>query len=116
MDPRETQRRARHQNARVRTVERAARAALRDGPIVARTPEGEVRVQEVSVSVDVDGLECLEVRVSPGGNGESRYRIFNPPTHTRRPDGSAVEDPVAALVQVVARYGGATARKPRAAR
>ena len=107
------QRRKESQNARTRLAERAARTALRGGPIVRTTPRGEVRVHEVDVATTPEGLEYLEVRAAPGESGESHYRIFNCPTGVRRPDGSVAEDPVAALAEVLALYGGATPRKRR---
>jgi hypothetical protein len=91
-------------NERVRRSAQAWRAALRDGPVSAHTPAGEVLVLAVDTAVQ-DGVERLEVRTAPGSE-ETHFRIFNPPTGVRR-GGTVVEDPIGALVETLAMHGGA---------
>jgi hypothetical protein len=55
------------------------------------------------------------VITDPGDGGEGHYRIFNPPTGVRGPDGTVTEDPIGALVQVLSLHGAAR-RKPRGPR
>lgn len=98
-------------NARTRRAEQAARALLRDGPIARVTATGEVRIEAVEVTISDDGLSCLEVTTAPGAGGETAFRIFNPPTGVRRGDGTVEEDPVGALIQVLAAHGGAKSRR-----
>ena len=64
----------------------------------------------------VDGLDCLEIASAPGSNGETHWRIFNPPLGVLRPDGSIEEDPVGALAEVLALHGGAARPKRRRTR
>ncbi|HET9234935.1 MAG TPA: hypothetical protein VFP10_12410 [Candidatus Eisenbacteria bacterium] len=100
-------------NARVRLSERAARTVLRDGPIRRSTRQGEVIITDVAVATTSEGLEYLEIRSDPGANGETHWRIFNPPVGVLRPDGSIEESPVEALAEVLALHGGAVRRKRR---
>lgn len=95
-------------NARTRRSEQALRAALRDGPVRRRAGHGDVEIREVVIASTDEGLDYLDVIAEPGASGEHHFRIFNPPTGVRRPDGSVEEDPVLALVEVLALHGGAT--------
>jgi hypothetical protein len=99
-------------NGRARRAERAARAVLDDGPISRYTERGEVTVTEVDVRTE-DGLDYLNVRCEPGEAGETHFRIFNVPTGVRRPDGTVEEDPIGALVEVLALHGAAVPTKRR---
>lgn len=95
-----------------------ARAALRawrerpsgDQPYVWATPAGEVRIQALSV-LELDGHEVLDVTVGDPTNGDPHFRVVNPPTVIREPDGSYREDPLAAVAQVIGEHGGAARRK-----
>jgi hypothetical protein len=100
-------------NGRTRRAEQAARALLRDGPITRATPAGVVQIEGVEISIDETGLMCLEVVTAPGAEGETSFRIFNPPTGVRRSDGTIEEDPVGALIQVLAAHGAAKTRRRR---
>jgi hypothetical protein len=86
---------------------------LRDGPIRRHTRSGEVVIREVRMETSPEGLDYLDVIITPGVSEEPHFRIFNPPTGVRRPDGSIEEDPVAALAEVLALHGGALRRKRR---
>ncbi len=95
-----------------------AHAALRawrerpngDQPYVRTTPTGEVRIEALSLS-EVDGTGVLEISVGDPENGDPRFRVVNPPTLVRDPDGSFREDPLAALAQVIGEHGGSARRK-----
>jgi hypothetical protein len=62
------------------------------------------------VTTDPDGLSCLEVYAAPGDEGETLFRIFNPPTGVRR-NGVVEHDPVGAIIQALAANGGARRKK-----
>jgi hypothetical protein len=103
-------------NDRARAVERAARAALREGNISRHTPRGEVTIVAVDLITTAE-VEFIEVRAAPSTeSGETHFRIVNPPIGVRRPDGSVEEDPLGALAEVLAQFGGALRAKRRRAR
>ena len=100
-------------NARARRVRQAAETVLSQGHISRRTPRGEVVINSVEL-LTVDGMDYIEVYAAPGtASGETHFRIFNPPTGVRRPDGSIEEDPIGALAEVLALHGGARQAKRR---
>lgn len=108
-----TARRRQAGNARARRVRQAAEEVLRRGHISRRTRDGEVLIESVELCAE-DGLEWIEARTAPGTeSGETHFRIFNPPLGVLRQDGSIEEDPLAALAEVIAQFGGARSVKRR---
>lgn len=105
------------QNGRVRKLRQAARAALKDGEVYARrTSRGEIHIQGLIFKEDVaTGLEYVEILMDGETEGEDpHFRIFNPPTLVSDPYGDVEihgaryrEDPLEALAEVLAMYGGA---------
>lgn len=107
--------------ARVSAVQAAADAVLVDGHVyAARTPEGEVRICRVTSHQEGDA-HWVEVHLhGETTGGDPHFRIFNPPILAADPLGPVEingqrfrEDPLAAVAQVVASLGGATAQKTR---
>jgi hypothetical protein len=98
---------------RVRAVQRAAEAIGEDG-YVRMTRRGPVHLQSLTFHKEGE-VEWVEAHL--GGQtegGDPHYRIFNPPTLVEDPDGDVQlttgtyrEDPLAAVAEVIAQYGGA---------
>jgi hypothetical protein len=83
----------------------AAIAALEwpeDDPLCVDTPHGTVYVTDLAVQ---DGV--VEVTVSCPSGGDPHFRIINPPTCVIEDDGAITDDPIRAVAEAVARYGGA---------
>jgi hypothetical protein len=96
---------------RARTAFRAWRERPNgDQPYLRATPAGEVRIRALRL-VEIGGHEVLEVTVGEPSNGDPSFRVVNPPTLVKEPDGSYREDPLAALAQVIGEHGGAARRK-----
>lgn len=108
-------------SARVEAVQEAADAVLSDGQVYAvSTPDGEVRICQVTSHQDGEAhwVEVFLHGATEGG--DPHFRIFNPPTLAADPLGPVEingerfrEDPMGAVAQVVASFGGATTNKMR---
>jgi hypothetical protein len=81
-------------------------------PYLGVTPAGEVRIEALGLS-DGDGHVVVEIYVGDPENGDPHFRVINPPTMVKDPDGSYREDPLAALAQVISDHGGATRKRKR---
>ncbi len=102
---------------RTQAVRRAAEA-LPDGGYTGRTAQGPVLIERFSFHEE-DGREWVEVHL--GGDvegGDPHYRIENPPTLVSDPAGDIElatgryrHDPLAAVAELVAQYGGAQAQR-----
>jgi hypothetical protein len=68
---------------------------------------GQVQIQSLDTKLDAEGCEVLEVYIGPGSErGDPHFIITNPPTYVKERDGSLTEDPIAAVAEVIARFGG----------
>jgi hypothetical protein len=91
---------------------------LPDGGYTGRTAQGPVLIERFSFHEE-DGREWVEVHL--GGDvegGDPHYRIENPPTLVSDPAGDIElatgryrHDPLAAVAELVAQYGGAQAQR-----
>jgi hypothetical protein len=100
---------------RVRAVQQAAGAVLKQGQeYAAQTPHGVVRVKGLTAHKDGE-VEWVEVQLAGETvSGETHYRIFNPPTLASDPAGDVQVngrrfryDPLAAVLEAVGGNGGA---------
>lgn len=108
--------------ARVERVRQAGASLLQGGNVAAvRTRRGDVMISKIvpgedAVSTWVDVTVAGETR-----GGDPNFRIVNPPTLVRDPQGDVIlqsgtfrEDPIAAIAEVIATHGGAqSSRKGR---
>jgi hypothetical protein len=108
-------------NARVVAVQEAADAVLSDGQVyAASTRDGEVHICQVTTGTE-EGVSWVDVRLHGDTvGGDPHFRIFNPPMLAADPAGPIEingvryrEDPMAAVAQVIAAQGGATASRGR---
>jgi hypothetical protein len=122
-DGREKVREASAQRAR-RTHEAWTARALKRGrqpqPYARRTAHGEVVLERLTIH-EAEGQVYVEVYAAGDIQGDDpHFRIFNPPTLVEDAGGQVEahgkryrEDPMAALAEAVARFGGA--QRPRRA-
>lgn len=79
-----------------------------DDQFATATRWGEVQIQSVEQVTDENGVDVVEVFLKGQTmSGDPHYRIINPPMMVRDPDGSMHEDPILALAETLARFGGA---------
>lgn len=113
--------------ARARTVAQLRATAVRDavrdsaargsdGVVTATTTAGRtVRIQRVNLSPESAETAWVDVYLEgQTENGDAHFRVINPPTLVEDRNGSIIvngvrhrEDPLLALAEVVAGYGGA---------
>lgn len=111
---------------RERAAQRAGRTIRawdqrRPGAETIQTPHGAVVLERVQCRTDASGLTYLDVTL--GGEvagGDVHFRVVNPPTLVRDPEGDVVahgerwrEDPLAALAEAIGSNGGAQAARKR---
>jgi hypothetical protein len=80
-----------------------------------QTPHGEVRMATIRAVQDADGLDLIEVWIhGDTTSGDPHFRIYNPPLLASDPEGDTEvhgrrfrQDPLAAVAEVIGRYGGA---------
>jgi hypothetical protein len=102
---------------RVRAVQQAA-ATLPEEGYLARTTQGTVHMQSLEFGKDGE-VEWVDVTLAGETEaGDPHYRIYNPPALVCDPLGDIEvrgvmhrRDPLAALAEVVAQYGGAQAQR-----
>jgi hypothetical protein len=101
----------------VRAVQQAAEALPEEG-YLARTAQGVVHMQSLEFGKDGE-VEWVDVSLAGETQaGDPHFRIYNPPALVRDPLGDIEvngqmfrRDPLAALAEVVAQYGGAQAQR-----
>ena len=103
--------------ARVQAVQQAAVTLPEEG-YLARTAQGVVHIQKVEAGKDGE-IEWVDVTLAGETVADDpHFRIYNPPCLVRDPLGDIEihgehyrRDPLAALAEVVAQYGGAQAQR-----
>jgi len=92
---------------KTKKVRDAAKAKHGDSAFSVQTQLGQVAFQSLEIATDVEGVDYLNVHMlGDTASGDGHWRIYNPPIMVRTPDGSLIEDPVQAVAEALARFGG----------